>query len=93
MARPQPTIICSHEDDGIRTEVCAADAVYAVLYRGQPIGLRKHHPDVKYLGYKYAKTMFPNSGHAFALAKRLNLAHDTTDFTVAIMGISKIISE
>jgi hypothetical protein len=93
MARPQPTVICSHQDGDIVTEVCAADAVYAVLYRGQPIGLRKHHPDIKYMGYKYAKTMFPNPGHAFGLADRLNYAHNTQDFTVAVMGISRTISQ
>lgn len=93
MARPQPTVICSHEDGDIVTEVCAADAVYAVLYCGQPIGLRKHHPDIKYMGYKYAKTMFPNPGHAFGLAKKLNQAHMTTDFTVAVMTMSRTIQE
>jgi hypothetical protein len=93
MARPQPTVICSHQDGDIITEVCAADAVYAVLYRGQPIGLRRHNPNLNYLGYKYAKSMFPSSGHAYGLAKRLNEAHNTTDFTVAIMGISKTISQ
>jgi hypothetical protein len=93
MARPQPTIICSHQDGDILTEVCSADAVYAVLYRGEPIALRKHHPDIKYMGYKYAKTMFPSPGHAFGLAKRLNEAHNTADFTVAIMGIVRTISQ
>jgi hypothetical protein len=73
--------------------VCAADAVYAVLYRGRPIAIRKHNPDINYMGYKYAKSMFPNSGHAFALANRLNEAHMTTDFTVAIMGTSKTITQ
>ena len=91
MARPK--LICSHEDGETILEVCEADAVYAVLYRGQPIAIRRHNPNLKYLGYKYAKSMFPSSGHAFGLAKRLNEAHNTTDFTVAIMGISKTISQ
>lgn len=93
MARPKPTVICSHEDGDILLEVCSADAVYAVLYRGQPIGLRKQNQELKYLGYKYAKTMFPNPGHAFVLARKLNYAHNTTDFTVAIMTVGRTISE
>ena len=93
MARPKPRIICSHQDGDIQVEVCSADAVYAVLYRGQPIALRKHNPDLKYLGFKYGKSMFPHPGHAFLLARKLNLAHDTTDFTVAIMTVGRTISE
>ena len=93
MARPKPNIICSQQDDNILLEVCEADAVYAVLYRGQPIGLRKQNQELKYLGYKYAKTMFPNPGHAFVLARKLNAAYNTTDFTVAIMTVGRTISQ
>jgi hypothetical protein len=72
-------------------EICEADAVYAVLYQGRPIKLRTHNPDVKYQGYKYGKSMFPESGHAINLAQRLNSAGNTTDFTVAVMTVGKAV--
>jgi hypothetical protein len=92
MARPKPRIICSHTDDTTVTEVCSADAVYAVLYQGEPIKLRRHNPDLMYLGFKYGKTMFPEPGHAFLLARKLNAAYNTQDFTVAIMTVGRTIS-
>lgn len=91
MSRPQPTHVCSHIENDLVIEVCAADAVYAVLFQGRPIKIRRHKPNVRYQSYKYGKTMFPESGHAIALARRLNQTHDTTDFTVAIMSVNKTI--
>jgi hypothetical protein len=93
MARPQPTVICSNDDDGIISEICEADAVYAVLYQGQPIKLRRHNSELMYLGYKYSKTMFPEPGHAFVLARKLNAIHNTDDFTVAVMTVGRTISQ
>lgn len=91
MSRPKPTLICSHRTGDIAYEVCEADAVYAVLYQGRPIKIRTHSPDVKYLGYKYGKSMFPEPGHAIRLARKLNAAHNTTDFTVVIMQTGRSI--
>ena len=85
MSRPQPTIIASHMTGTICYEVCEADAVYAVLYRGKPIKVRTYNQDNLYLGYKYGKSMFPEPGHAVRLARKLNQAHDTEEFTVAVM--------
>lgn len=85
MSRPQPIQICSHSDNDLIVEVCEASAVYAVLYQGRPIKLRKHNPEKAYLGRKYSKTSFPESGHALALARRLNETYNTTDFSVAVM--------
>jgi len=89
MARPQPTHICSHNEGDWNIEVCEADAVYAVLYRGRPIKLRKANPNCRYLGVKYMKSMFPEPGHAVRLANRLNRAHNTDAFTVGIMEIKR----
>lgn len=91
MARPQPTHICSHTAGDIVVEVCEADAVYAVLYQGRPIKIRKHNPAIKYLGMKYSKTAFPEPGHALRLAAKLNEVHNTTDFTVGVMETKRII--
>jgi len=91
MARPQPTQICSHSDNNLIIEVCEADAIYAVLYQGRPVKIRKHNPEKRYQGMKYNKTAFPEPGHAVALARRLNAAYETTDFSVGVMNPGKII--
>jgi hypothetical protein len=85
MSRPKPTVIANHQHGDLCYEVCEADAVYAVLYQGQPIKVRTHNPDVKYMGFKYGKSMFPEPGHAVRLAKKLNEIHNTDAFTVAVM--------
>jgi len=72
-------------------EVCDADAVYAVLYRGRAIKVRKSNPDVAYLGYKYGKTTFPEAGHAIRLAAKLNAAHNTEDFSVAVLSVQRVV--
>lgn len=89
MARPQPTIIAAHSEENRVYEVCAADAVYAVLFEGAPIKVRTHNPEVHYQGYKYGKSMFPEAGHAVRLARYLNQVHDTESFTVGIMEVRK----
>jgi hypothetical protein len=91
MARPSPTIICEHVERDKTIQVAVADAVYAVLYQGLPIKLRKFNADVKYMGFKYSKTSFPEPGHALRLARELNQAHNTKDFSVGIMSVARII--
>ena len=86
MTRPSPTLIVSHAQGDRVVEICSADAVYAVLFQGKPIKVRTHHPAVRYIGYKYTKTMFPETGHAVRLARKLNQIHNTEDFTVAVMN-------
>jgi hypothetical protein len=75
----------SHTVDAVVTEVCVADAVYAVLYLGKPIKIRTHNPAMQHLGYKYGKSMFPESGHAIRLASKLNEIYNTDEFTVGVM--------
>jgi hypothetical protein len=82
MSRTKPTVICGHREGEWRVEVCEADAVYAVLYQGRPIKLRKYNDAVKYLGFKYGKSMFPEPGHAIRLARKLNGIYNTRDFKV-----------
>jgi hypothetical protein len=91
MARTKPTLICSHPAGDMIYEVCEADAVYAVLYQGKPVKVRTHNPNCRYQGYKYAKSMFPESGHAINLAQKLNAIHHTEDFTVAVMAGTRTI--
>lgn len=96
MSRSKPQIILQHVREDLKsTQVCQADAIYAVCYRGNPIMLRTianiEVPD--YPGPKYCKTSFPNPGHAFNLAERLNEQFQTTDFTVKIMLPGRTITE
>lgn len=92
MSRSKPTVLCSHKVKETTYEVCAADDLYAVLYCGQPIKLRMYREDTFYLGPKYGKTVFPEPGHAIRLAEKLNKAHNTTDFSVAVVrATSKVI--
>jgi len=94
MARPNPNILLQDVDpDDMAYEVCEADCIYAVCYFGRPIQIRKRNLQFDYPGAKYVKTSFPNPGHAFNLAERLNLRFNTDRFTVAIMMIGRTIQE
>lgn len=95
MTRPRPTIILEHEDpSGKCLQVCESDAIYAVCYQGRPV-MVKTYLDINsnFCGPKYNKTSFPNSGHAFNLAERLNQKFNTKDFTVVIMAVGRTITE
>lgn len=94
MARPEPTVIVKWEDpDSYKAlEICEAEgfSYFAVLYEGKPFLLRKIvNTEMDLPGNngnrKYPKTVFPSSGHAFNLAKKLNEYFGTTKFTVARM--------
>jgi hypothetical protein len=95
MSRPKPTIIFEHVDDDMRAyQVCEADAIYAVCYKGRPVKVKTHaNIEIPYPGPKYAKTSFPTSGHAFNLANRLNEKFATADFSVVMMTVGRTISE
>ena len=95
MSRPIPNVLLRDVDDtGRALEVCDADGLYAVLYKGRPIKVRAlQNIEVSFLGPKYSKTAFPEPGHAFNLADKLNKKFNTTDFTVAIMSVSRTIKE
>lgn len=95
MSRPKPTILLEDIDDNMRAyQVCVADAIYAVCYKGAPIKVKTQaNIEIDYPGPKYVKTSFPTSGHAFNLAERLNLRFDTTDFSVVIMQVGRTIKE
>lgn len=95
VSRPKPRVLLETLTDHMRSyQVCEADAVYAVCYKGRPIKIKTHaNIEIDYPGPKYSKTMFPTSGHAFNLAERLNQKFNTDDFTVVIMQIGRTISE
>lgn len=95
MSRPKPAILFEHVDDNMRAyQVCEADAIYAVCYKGRPIKVKTYaNIELPYPGPKYAKTAFPTSGHAFNLVNRLNEKFETKDFTVVMMTVGRTISE
>ena len=84
MARPKPTIILEHTDQKTfrSEEVLKATAIYAVFYDGSPISIRSFNSLVNYPGPKYKKVSFPNAGHAFNLAEKLNSRFKTKKFAV-----------
>jgi len=95
MSRPKPTVLLEHIDNHMRAyQVCEADAIYAVCYKGRPIKIKVHaNIEVPYPGPKYAKTSFPTPGHAFNLAERLNEKFNTSDFSVVMMAVGRTLRE
>lgn len=95
MSKPKPRVLLESIDDNMRAlQVCEADAIYAVCYKGRPIKVKTQaNIELPYPGPKYAKTAFPTSGHAFNLADRLNQKFETADFSVVMMTVGRTISE
>ena len=95
MSRPKPAVIFESIDDNMRAlQVCEADAIYAVCYKGAPIKVKTwSNIEIDYPGPKYGKTSFPTSGHAFNLCERLNQKFNTTDFSVVIMTTGRTLTE
>lgn len=94
MSRPKPNVLLEEIDDNMRSlQVCEADAIFAVFYRGKPINLKTNaNVEVPYPGPKYAKTSFPNSAHAFNLAEKLNKKFDCEDFSVVMLTTGRTLS-
>ena len=94
MSRPKPKITLEHiDDEQFKTEVILADSVWVVCYRGAPIALRRGLANTNYPGPKYLKSAWPNPGHAFNRAERLNAMFNTTDFTVWEMRPARQVAE
>ena len=88
MSRPKPKILLKHTNTNTyRTEeILKAEAVYAVVYNGQPINIKTYTDAASDSSSpKYKKTIFPNSGSAHTLATRLNSLFNTDKFTVIEM--------
>jgi len=90
MSRPKPQVLLTESTRDSTLEVCDAIAVYAVFYQDRPIKLRKIKED-GFSSYKYAKTSFPEPGHAVALAQRLNRKFNTREFNVRELRIGRVI--
>ena len=84
MSRPRPTVLLEFTSTrNYRCEqVLAAEAIWAVFYNGKPFNLKSSHSLTSYPGPKYKKTSFSSPGHAFNLAKKLNIMFKSNKFTV-----------
>ena len=81
MSKLKPKSILTHLDENtlIKTEVLEAKAVWVIYYLDKPFNLKTTTSNNI---IRYKKISFPNPGHAFNLAKKLNHQFKTTDFTV-----------
>jgi hypothetical protein len=68
------------EESGI--EILAAESLYAVVYKSQPINVKLKYYFIHGPVSKYSKTVYPNRKPAQNLADKLNQDFDTVDFTV-----------
>lgn len=96
MARPKPTILLTHVDQGSfkSEEILEAEAIYAVFYQGKPFNLRTHLNSLQdYPGPKYKKVSFSNPGHAFNLMEKMNKMFKCSDFTVVELVEGKEVNE
>lgn len=87
MSRPKPTVLLEHVDKKTyKTEqVLAAEAIWAVFYKGEPFNLKSANMLTNYPGPKYKKVSFSNPGHAINLAKKLNDLFNCKDFEVVML--------
>lgn len=95
MSRPKPQVLLEaiNRTTYKSEQILAAEAIFSVFYKEQPINLRTLNTLVSYPGPKYKKVSFSNSGHAFNLAERLNKLFNTTDFQVVKLTHGQVISE
>lgn len=80
--RPSAPVIAEHVSASyVVTHVLEADALYAICYDNQPIGLRKTHALID-TNAKYPRIAHANPAHAIRMAKKLNALFKTDRFTV-----------
>jgi len=87
MSRPKPTVLLEHVDKKTykSEQVLAAEAIWAVFYKGEPFNLKSANMLTNYPGPKYKKVSFSNPGHAINLAKKLNDMFNCNDFSVVML--------
>jgi len=84
MSRPAPVVLMEFTNGRTyRSEqILQADAIWAVFYQQLPFNLKSFNELNGMSAAKYKKTSFSNSGHAYNLAKKLNIMFKTDEFTV-----------
>lgn len=83
MPRPKPTILLTTEYEDInQLDILAADGLWAVVYQGQPINVRKTLMTIQGESFKYVRGTYPSPAPARILAEKLNQAFYCKDFAV-----------
>jgi hypothetical protein len=83
MARPSAELIDRiNVDDFLTIEILTAPGLWAVLYKAQPINLKKLRLNVAGEDFKYMRTTYVSPSPANNLAKKLNGYFMCNDFTV-----------
>lgn len=96
MSRPKPRLILEDlREDHSSMQVVEADNIYAVFYADQPISIKANRnvEIPNWQGWKYKKSSWPNPGHAFNLAEKLNKRFNTDKFCVRVMVPGRVIRE
>jgi hypothetical protein len=98
MSRPEPTLIKEYIKPGTQSivQICEVEnnrGLYVVVCKGKPFQYKtKANFEIDYPGWKYVRTSFANSAHAFNLATKLNYWFDTDEFEVVEMSYGTTIS-
>jgi hypothetical protein len=89
MARPVPVTLLEsyNEETDTMLQVNEAEGYFALFYKGAPINLCNalKWEELGETGKgpkKYVRCQWPQSGHAFSKARKLNKLYDTDEFTV-----------
>jgi hypothetical protein len=93
MSRPKPKILLEFTNKKTykAEQILEAEAIWAVFYKNEPFNLKSFNSLVNYPGPKYKKVSFSNPGHAWNLAKKLNLTFGCEDFQVVKLTTGTII--
>ena len=82
MSRPQQQILLTNNDQDHFVDIISSLGLWAVVYKSQPINLRRRFWILSGITHKYMKTAYPNHAHAYRTAQRLNKIFNTDEFTV-----------
>lgn len=81
MARPKPDILLERDIDPTHTiQILRAGELWTVVYKNQPINIRKLLWTVSGANNKYMRNSFPTEAPAKNLAEKLNRWFFTKDF-------------
>lgn len=91
MSRPKPKVLLEIVDKkNYKTQqILESSAIWAVFYKDKPINFKVFSLLGNGLSPKYKKISFSNPGHAHNLAKKLNKAFKSEDFSVYELSIGK----
>lgn len=84
MSRPKPKILLNSTNinENKKQLILHSNGLWVVLYQNKPFSFKTEVIRQVSNTPKYKKTCFPNPGHAYNLAKKLNLLFNCNDFSV-----------